>query len=118
MKAEANALVFLRNEGKIKIPFFQRTYVWDESNWEDLIEEFQDKEKTDNFLGTIILKQLLPRSGKPKEAEVIDGQQRLTTISILLRALYDSFPEDIQQNIKEHVSLILFCPSNFTNRTL
>ena len=108
MKAEANALVFLRNEGKIKIPFFQRTYVWDESNWEDLIEEFQDKEKTDNFLGTIILKQLLPRSGKPKEAEVIDGQQRLTTISILLRALYDSFPEDIQQNIKEHVSLILF----------
>ena len=49
MKAEEKALRFLIMEGKVKIPFFQRTYVWDEDNWEDLIEEFLDEEKTNNF---------------------------------------------------------------------
>ncbi|MDF2957600.1 MAG: DNAse/DNA nickase specific for phosphorothioated or glycosylated phage DNA [Candidatus Alkanophagales archaeon MCA70_species_1] len=102
-------------EGKVKIPFFQRTYVWDEDNWEDLIEEFLDEEKTNNFLGAIILKQLPPVSGKPKELEVIDGQQRLTTISILLRALYDSFPEDIKQNVRDTIFQILFFKKDYTS---
>ena len=37
MKAETRALSFLRTEGIVKIPFFQRSYVWNEKNWEDLI---------------------------------------------------------------------------------
>ena len=115
MKAEEKALRFLTMEGKVKIPFFQRTYVWDEDNWEDLIEEFLDEEKTNNFLGAIILKQLPPVSGKPKELEVIDGQQRLTTISILLRALYDSFPEDIKQNVRDTIFQILFFKKDYTS---
>lgn len=115
MKAEEKALRFLTMEGKVKIPFFQRTYVWDIDNWEDLIEEFLDEEKANNFLGAIILKQLPPVSGKPKELEVIDGQQRLTTISILLRALYDSFPENIKQNIKDAIFQILFFKKDYTS---
>jgi len=115
MKAEEKALRFLTMEGKVKIPFFQRTYVWDEDNWEDLIGEFLDEEKTNNFLGAIILKQLPPVSGKPKELEVIDGQQRLTTISILLRALYDSFPEDIKQNVRDTIFQILFFKKDYTS---
>jgi len=115
MKAEEKALRFLTMEGKVKIPFFQRTYVWDIDNWEDLIEEFLDEEKANNFLGTIILKQLPPVSGKPKELEVIDGQQRLTTISILLRALYDSFPENIKQYVKDTIFQILFFKKDYTS---
>ena len=115
MKAEEKALRFLTMEGKVKIPFFQRTYVWDEDNWEDLIEEFLGEEKTNNFLGAIILKQLPSVSGKPKELEVIDGQQRLTTISILLRALYDSFPEDIKQNVRDTIFQILFFKKDYTS---
>lgn len=64
MKAEEKALGFLTMEGKVRIPFFQRTYVWDEDNWEDLIEEFLNEEKTTNFLGAIILKQLPPSKWK------------------------------------------------------
>ena len=115
MKAEEKALRFLTMEGKVKIPFFQRTYVWDIDNWEGLIEEFVDEEKTNNFLGAIILKQLPPVSGKPKELEVIDGQQRLTTISILLRALYDSFPENIKQYVKDTIFQILFFKKDYTS---
>lgn len=33
MKASEQGLKFLNMEGKIKIPFFQRTYVWTEENW-------------------------------------------------------------------------------------
>lgn len=115
MKAEEKGLRFLTMEGKVKIPFFQRTYVWDENNWKDLIEEFCDEERTNSFLGAIILKQLSSISGKPKELEVIDGQQRLTTISILLRALYDSFPESIKQNVRETVFQILFFKKDYTS---
>lgn len=116
MKAEEKGLGFLTMEGKVKIPFFQRTYVWDEDNWEDLIEEFRDEEKTNNFLGAIILKQLPSISGKPKELEVIDGQQRLTTISIFLRAIYDSFSEDIKQNVKDAIFTILFFKRDYTSK--
>jgi len=115
MEAKEKALQFLIMEGKVKIPFFQRTYVWDEDNWEDLIEEFLDEEKTNNFLGAIILKQLPPVSGKAKELEVIDGQQRLTTISILLKALYDSFPEGIKQNVRDTIFQILFFKKDYTS---
>lgn len=115
MKAGEKPLRFLTMEGKVKIPFFQRTYVWDEDNWEDLIEEFLDDEKANNFLGAIILKQLPSVSGKPKELEVIDGQQRLTTISILLKALYDSFPEDIKQNVRDTIFQILFFKKDYTS---
>jgi len=115
MNAGEKGLRFLTMEGKVKIPFFQRTYVWDDDNWEDLIEEFLDEEKTNNFLGAIILKQLPPVSGKPKELEVIDGQQRLTTISILLRALYDSFSENVKQNVKDTIFQILFFKKDYTS---
>jgi len=115
MKAEEKGLGFLTMEGKVKIPFFQRTYVWDKNNWEDLIEEFLDEDKTNNFLGAIILKQLPQVSGKPKELEVIDGQQRLTTISILLRAIYDSFPKDIKQNVRDAIFKILFYKRDYTS---
>jgi len=67
------------------------------------------------FLGAIILKQLPPVSGKAKELEVIDGQQRLTTISILLKALYDSFPEDIKQNVRDTIFKILFFKKDYTS---
>ena len=115
MKAEEKGLKFLTMEGKVKIPFFQRTYVWDETNWEDLVEEFLDDEKTNNFLGAIILKQHPPASGKPKELEVIDGQQRLTTISIFLRAIYDSFSKDIKQTVRDTIFQILFFKRDYTS---
>ena len=102
MKAEAKALNFITNEGIIRIPFFQRSYVWEQNNWEELFDDLISEKN--HFLGSLIFKQQLPVTGQPKEVLLIDGQQRLTTISILLKAVYDNFNEEIKSNI----NLILF----------
>ena len=100
MKAEARSFTFLANEGSIKIPFFQRAYVWKEDNWEELISDFLESSKS-HFLGSLILKQVEIQSGNTKQVLVIDGQQRLTTLSILLRALFNSFDAELQQKCKQ-----------------
>lgn len=100
MKAESLSLTFLANEGAILIPYFQRAYVWDEPNWKEMFDELLEFDKK-HFLGSLILKQVEKQSGRAKQAIVIDGQQRLTTLSILLRALYDSFPEPLRETCKE-----------------
>lgn len=115
MKADAKGLKFLSMEGKIKIPFFQRTYVWTEENWEELLNELLNEGKENNFLGAIILKQLPSATGEPKQLEVIDGQQRLTTLSILLKALYDSLPEEIKKNSEGDVMGILRYRKDYTS---
>lgn len=114
MKAEAKGFKFLSLEGKIKIPFFQRTYVWDKDNWENLLSELLIK-PSDHFLGSIILKQLPSSSGEPKQLEVVDGQQRLTTLSILLKTLYDTFPPEIKYNCEKDVKDILFYRKDYAS---
>jgi hypothetical protein len=116
MKADAMSFNFLANEGLVKIPFFQRGYVWEESNWEDMLSDLLD-EKKNHFLGSLILKQQEQRSGKTKEVSVIDGQQRLTTLSILIKALFDGLPEDTQSNCKNDVYQCLFFKKNKTDST-
>lgn len=117
MKAEAMSLTFLGNEGLVKIPFFQRGYVWNATNWEDILSDLLDFDKS-HFLGSLILKQLEKQTGKPKEVLVIDGQQRLTTLSILLRTLYNSFDSETQENSESSIENYLFFKKNKTDKNL
>jgi hypothetical protein len=107
MKAEARSLTFLANEGSVKIPFFQRAYIWNKDNWDELISDLLESGKS-HFLGSLILKQVDVPSGNTKQVMVIDGQQRLTTLSILLRTLYDSFDTDTQEACKQDLETCLF----------
>jgi hypothetical protein len=116
MKAEAMSLTFLGNEGLVRIPFFQRGYVWDISNWEDILTDLLDFKKS-HFLGSLILKQQEKQTGKPKELLVIDGQQRLTTLSVLLRATYNSFDEETQKNCESSLRNYLFFKKNQTDKS-
>ena len=73
----------------LEVPFFQRAYVWDEPQWERFLEDIEDvcKTQTPYFMGSLILKQQ-PTSIGHKIGDVrtvIDGQQRLTTLSILMK---------------------------------
>jgi uncharacterized protein with ParB-like and HNH nuclease domain len=115
MKAEAMSLTFLGNEGLVRVPFFQRGYVWDITNWEDILTDLLDFEKS-HFLGSLILKQQEKQTGKPKEVLIIDGQQRLTTLSILLRAIYNSFDQETQSNCEASLRNYLFFKKNQTDR--
>lgn len=115
MKAEAMSLTFLGNEGLVTIPFFQRGYVWDITNWEDILTDLLDFDKS-HFLGSLILKQQEKQSGKAREVLVIDGQQRLTTLSILLRAVFNSFDDETQQNCEGALRNYLFYKKNQTDK--
>lgn len=79
------------------VPFFQRSYVWDSENWEILWEninqvysEYKKNENQEHFIGTLIIKQRQAEKIGENKYDLIDGQQRLTTISLLLKAMSDS----------------------------
>lgn len=112
MEAKQISLKFLNASMVLEIPFFQRRYVWSKNNWEELFDTLLDKEQS-QFLGSIILKQLSHAAGETPRSLVIDGQQRLTTLSILLRAIYDTLslntmPQDIQAKIEQNMISLLF----------
>jgi hypothetical protein len=117
MKANAMSLTFLATEGAVKIPFFQRGYVWDKSNWEDILNDLLVSSKS-HFLGSLILKQQESQTGNPKEVLVIDGQQRLTTLSILLKALYYTFDDATKVNCEASINTHLFYKKRPTESTL
>lgn len=112
MKAEAKSLRFLGEGKKLTVPFFQRAYVWDEGNWEELLSSF-DNIDTTPFLGSMILKNITSALG-PEEKIIIDGQQRLTTITILAKALYDSLPQDRKagSGVEDDLKSLLFYKVN------
>lgn len=112
MEAREQAFYFMQAAMKVEIPFFQRGYVWNEANWEELIENLLD-DKQSHFLGSIILRQIQVPTAQLPRCSLIDGQQRLTTLSILFRACYDSLPlskysEEIQNSSKAMLNQILF----------
>ncbi len=113
MDAKAKSLRFLGECKKLTIPFFQRHYVWTKDNWEELLDSFQNEE-TIPFLGSIILKQA-GRSPLESEAIIIDGQQRLTTITILTKVIYDCLPEENKKagsGIRRTIETLLFYVKN------
>ncbi len=106
MEATAKSFSFLTQEGAVIVPFFQRAYVWGEENWDELLDDLFDNGKS-HFLGSIILKQTPVASGNVKEVLIIDGQQRLTTLSILIRAIYDTVSDESKGKIKGYVNQCL-----------
>ena len=102
MRAKEIEFSFLKSEMFLEIPFFQRSYVWGESNWEELLESLSDRQTT-HFLGSIILKKENFFAGEIPTYSVIDGQQRLTTLSILFKALYDTLPKEPSDDVDEEI---------------
>ena len=105
MEAGKKKITDIFNGGRLlKVPFFQRAYVWGEEQWERLLAdmEFISKEYADEehgyFLGSIILKQELgPVDSSVSDTRtIVDGQQRLTTIAIFLKVLYLQLNRDTQ----------------------
>ncbi|WP_300926372.1 DUF262 domain-containing protein [uncultured Dubosiella sp.] len=82
------------------VPRYQRKYVWNETNWSELMndikftmEEPESGEAWSHFLGTVVLSNLTEQKGDSRyvginDYEIVDGQQRITTLFILLAAIY------------------------------
>lgn len=92
MEAGKRTINDIFNGNKIlEIPFFQRAYVWDTTQWERFLNDMEHVSHTNKpyFLGSVILKQQLTNSQQSvgDKRTIIDGQQRLTTLNIFFKVL-------------------------------
>lgn len=83
---------------QFRIPLWQRRYSWDGTDWAALWRDLMrvvDGEAQNHFVGSVVL-QVLPFSGSPSHAKqywVVDGQQRITTLTIVVCAIRDRLVE-------------------------
>jgi uncharacterized protein with ParB-like and HNH nuclease domain/predicted transport protein len=104
MKAtEAKLLEFLKKSPQFVIPIYQRTYSWDEREcrqlWDDILRTGRNDKVSAHFVGSIVyVEKGLYSVSSQSPLLVIDGQQRLTTVTLLIealaRSLGDSEPLD------------------------
>ena len=99
MKAtEAKLLEFIKKSPQFVIPIYQRTYSWTEKEclqlWEDIIRAGDSDDISVHFVGSIVyIEESLGTVTHQSPLLVIDGQQRLTTATILIAALADAVGE-------------------------
>ena len=99
------------------LPHFQRQYSWDETNWKTLLDdafaiydEYEpEKEPPEHFLGSLVVINDGTRNGVITAFNLVDGQQRLTTISLLFCALRD-IVRDTHPGIAKKVQKMLVNP--------
>jgi len=93
MKAvEAKLLDFLKKSPQFIIPIYQRTYSWTEREcqqlWDDILRTGNNEKVSAHFIGSIVyIEKGLYQVSSQSPLLVIDGQQRLTTITLVLEAL-------------------------------
>jgi uncharacterized protein with ParB-like and HNH nuclease domain len=83
---------FMGNGTVYQIPEFQRDYSWKKEHWEDLwndiwgLSDYVDEPEDSHYLGYLVIKNALSQSKTIDEYEIIDGQQRITTLSLMILA--------------------------------
>jgi len=110
-----NLTTYFQGNVQYIVPFFQRPYVWDDDNWVSLWENILQIHKDHNegrdrehFIGTIIVKQRPAQYLGQNQWDLIDGQQRLATVSILLKCLCDSCRGELPKLKDQIRHLLLF----------
>lgn len=93
------------------IPRYQRNYVWRQVNWRELIVDIRfsmdngDEIPWSHFLGTIVLNKMVSDKGIDRY-EIIDGQQRLTTIYILIISIFGRLKQINEESAKNRANYI------------
>lgn len=86
---------------KYCIPKYQREYIWTKEDWEDLLNDILESDGS-HFIGSIIcIKKEGIDTFQTQELEVVDGQQRLTTLSLLFSSIYKLLKEKMNDDDKE-----------------
>jgi uncharacterized protein with ParB-like and HNH nuclease domain len=93
-----------------EIPKFQRDYTWEAEHWDDLWQDIRTlitSEDNEHYMGYLVL-----QTSNNKEFQIIDGQQRLTTMSLLILATLKCLKEleeagiDPENNLKRKDNLL------------
>ncbi len=116
MEAKPQSIMQLFQSGgaiQYILPHFQRAYAWDKSDWSAIWEDAIDIYNSDwsktapkHFMGTLVVIQDGESIGTLTRYTLVDGQQRLTTISLILGALKEILePTD---ELRRHIDSLLF----------
>lgn len=106
MKASETTLRnLLEGTKQFQIPLFQRPYSWTkekwETLWEDLMKLYSDEVEGSYFLGAIVTQSIPGTADGISPYLVIDGQQRLITLTILLAAMQYTLKHDKNKQFKD-----------------
>ncbi|MCG0278803.1 MAG: DUF262 domain-containing HNH endonuclease family protein [Thermanaeromonas sp.] len=87
---------------KFRIPHYQRDFAWTENQMQDLFDDIQEAMDTGSthYIGTFVL------AGEDREYEIVDGQQRLSALTMIVHALLSELdPQDPDRIVNEAVLL-------------
>lgn len=108
MKAvDANLLQLLKKAERFVVPIYQRLYSWDEAEceqlWQDIVRVGERTSLNNHFTGSIVYIERDQGTTTSREPDlIIDGQQRVTTVTVLLAALaarLEELPEDQREPV-------------------
>ena len=100
------------------VPQYQRPYVWQEENIQELIDDlyyaFENKQNSEYFLGALVLKRTTEKEFR--EYEILDGQHRLTTLCMMMAVIRDlikkpQYKYTLSQMIYQEENELLKVPS-------
>jgi uncharacterized protein with ParB-like and HNH nuclease domain len=103
----SNLGAILYSPSQYVIPVFQRHYRWEEPQWEKLWENLMELRQPGrtgaHFMGFLVFVPGLAQPGRNTTFHLVDGQQRLTTLSILLIALRNAAREHGVSNLADEI---------------
>src|SRR5271166_2529287 len=94
MEASPSRIIqYFNGEKQNVVPLFQRPYSWKKANWQtlwdDLLVQYDVADNSTHFMGAIVSVPVRSVPVGVSKYMIIDGQQRLTTLALLLCALRD-----------------------------
>lgn len=119
-------LLSAENNVVYEVPAYQREYSWGKDQWDALFDDIlEDQGGSGHFLGTIICVNKTADTTKRSVLELVDGQQRMTTLSLLLLAIYkqlsavqDQLNEDQRIDLKILKRMLVLNNQNFQRISL
>lgn len=94
-----NFSTILGNNKKFIVPKFQRDYSWDAEQWDDLWQDIElmiSSHEEDHYMGYLVL-----QTNDDKTHYIIDGQQRMTTIMIIILAAMKNIEDFVRRGIEK-----------------
>ena len=93
IKYEFKGIGSLIKDKELKVPIYQRAYSWGEEHVNALLDDIKSNfNESEYFLGTIVLTE------NGSKNEIVDGQQRVTTISLIYAGIRNLFSDETRSN--------------------
>ena len=128
---KAGQVVFqqlLNGQIQYRVPLFQRTYSWKEGNWEqlwtDILEVYAMDQPRNHFIGSIVTQPIPDAPELASKYMLIDGQQRITTLLIILSVIRHkaAIASDVRDKLADEIQQMCltnpFAPPEEQNKLL